>query len=204
MIYKPNQVVIFYSTSSPFSQFHPCKFIITEHSEYKDDEDIIFTSTEQYMHYRKAQTFGDLSMAKKIIAESDPKKIKAMGRRVKHFDEDQWNQEKLAIVRQGNIYKFSQNEKLKKVMLATGKRIFIEAAPRDKIWGVGMSARNKNIYNTDYWPQPIEKTNLLGKALESARTAIVYQERKAKAVKAKAVKAKAVKVVKAKEKDLNK
>ncbi len=178
MIYKPNQVVIFYGTSSPFSQFHPCKFVITECSEYKDDEDIIFTSTEQYMHYKKAQTFGDLTMAKKIIAESDPAKIKSMGRRVKHFDKAQWDKEKLAIVRQGNIYKFTQNDELKKIILKTGRKVFIEAAPRDKIWGVGMSARNKNILNTDNWPQPIEKTNLLGKALGFAREAIVYQERK--------------------------
>lgn len=180
MIYKLNQVILFYSTSSPFSQFHPCEFVITEHSEYKDDEDITFSSAEQYMHYRKAQTFGDLRMAKKILAESDPAKIKKMGRRVKHFDAAQWDEIKLSIVRQGNIYKFSQNNELKKIILKTGRKVFIEAAPRDKIWGVGMSARNKDILDTDNWPQPIENTNLLGKALESARSAIVYLERKKK------------------------
>ncbi len=174
MIYRPSQVVIFYSISSPFSQFYPCRFTVTEHSEYKDDEHIIFTSTEQYMHYRNAQTFGDLKTAKKIITESDPAKIKTMGRRVKYFISNDWDKVKFNIVRQGNIYKFSQNENLKKIMITTKNKVFIEASPWDKIWGVGMGKTNSNIYDTDKW----KGTNLLGKALESARRYIVTQEKK--------------------------
>ncbi len=173
MIYKPNQVILFWGSTSPFSQWYPCKFTVTFKSEYTGETIITFGSAEQWMMYRKAQTFGDLDKAKAILKEKSPLKIKQLGRRVKNFDEKQWDAEKYEIVRQGNIYKFSQNPELKKALLDTKNKYIMEASPYDKVWGVGMGAKNKNIYDTDKW----KGQNLLGKAIVSTRAYIQKMEK---------------------------
>lgn len=42
------------------------------------------------------------------------------------------------MVLAGNIEKFGQNAKLKGKLLATGDRLLVEAASRDRVWGIGM------------------------------------------------------------------
>lgn len=173
MIYKPSQVELFWGSASPFSQWYKCKFTVLFKSEYKKDTNVTFVNAGQWMMFRKAQTFGDLDQADKILKEKSPKKVKQMGRRIKYFDEKQWDVEKYDIVRQGNIYKFSQNPDLKKVILATKNKYIIEASPYDRIWGVGLGSKNKNIYDTDKW----KEQNLLGKAIMSTSTYIHKKKR---------------------------
>lgn len=178
MIYKPNQVVLFYGINNPFSQFYPCKFTVTFSSEYKIDDEITFTSAEQYMMYMKAIMFGDLKSTHKILGESCPKKIKILGRKIKNFDEEEWNHDKLKIVTQGNIYKFSQDPILKAILYNTKNKLLIEASPYDRVWGVGIGIKNKDIYDTDKW----KGENLLGKALITARRHIMNKEKKEKKI----------------------
>ena len=61
--------------------------------------------------------------------------------------------------------KFSQNEDLKKQLLATKKYILAECAVRDRIWGIGLSMRDRRRFNESEW----QGQNLLGKALMSVR-----------------------------------
>lgn len=115
----------------------------------------VFYCTEQYLMYKKAIQFGDKKMAKKIrqyISEDDwdktnvewnnlMKDIKKMGRQVKDFDEEVWKQVRQEIMFKGLWAKFSQNKHMKKVLLSTKNKILAEAAPRDRIWGIGMGSR---------------------------------------------------------------
>jgi hypothetical protein len=64
--------------------------------------------------------------------------------------------------------KFSQNKELKTYLLATQGCVLVEAAPRDKIWGIGMGENNVNIANPSKW----KGANLLGKALMQVRDQI--------------------------------
>ena len=65
----------------------------------------------------------------------------------------------------GLYYKFSQNPLLKEILLKTDNKILYEAAPRDKIWGIGFSAEKAvNIDISKYG------SNLLGIALMELRT----------------------------------
>lgn len=43
------------------------------------------------MMVEKARLFGDEEIAKKMLATTDPKKHKALGRKVKGFDGGVWN-----------------------------------------------------------------------------------------------------------------
>ena len=95
-------------------------------------------------------------------------KIKGLGRKVKNFDENIWNEVKYHIVLTGNYYKFSQNKQLRQVLLSTGEGILVEASPLDMIWGIGIDANNENAYHPGKW----NGSNLLGFALTEVREEI--------------------------------
>ena len=125
-----------------------------------------FTTAEQYMMYKKAMLFNDEETAKKILKVNDPKKVKALGREVKGFDEKKWNDQKLQIVIQGNLLKFSQDENLKKALIETKNKVIVEGSPYDKVWGVGLKWDDPKILDESKW----QGENLLGIALMEVRT----------------------------------
>ena len=63
---------------------------------------------ESYMMYHKAVLFSDPSMASQILAVSaaNPKRVKALGRQVRNFDEVVWRANRERIVREGTYCKF--------------------------------------------------------------------------------------------------
>jgi hypothetical protein len=50
------------------------------------------------------------------------------------------------------VAKFSQSEELREFLLGTGDAVLVETSPRDRIWGIGMGARNENSTNPAKWP----------------------------------------------------
>jgi ribA/ribD-fused uncharacterized protein len=143
----------FYSTRSPFSQFHPCVF--------RDKSGKVFQSAEQYMMYSKAMLFDDFDAADKIARTTNCAQIKALGRGVRGFDEKKWAANREAIVAAGNLYKFRQNPHLLAALLATGDRTLVEASPTDRIWGIGMREEEARTAGDHHW----RGQNLLGKIL---------------------------------------
>lgn len=85
------------------------------------------------MMYHKAILFKDQKIADEIIREPDPRKQKALGRRVRGFDEEMWNQHREKIVEEGNWWKFTQSKKgeLKLLLLETVDRELIEVCAMD-------------------------------------------------------------------------
>ena len=71
---------------------------------------------EQYMMAGKAELFGDQEIREQILKCSDPKQIKALGRKVRGFDQKVWDKFKYAIVLNGNWCKFSQNRNLREFL----------------------------------------------------------------------------------------
>ena len=116
----------------------------------------------------KAEVFGDEEVKREILSCSDPKQIKALGRKVRNFDDTVWNKVKYSIVLNGNYLKFSQNEALREFLLATGDDVLVEASPYDAVWGIRMSANSPDAQNPLKW----RGHNLLGFALMEARDEI--------------------------------
>lgn len=106
-------------------------------SHFKEG-DIMFCCAEQYMMYKKALLFNDAETANEILNTSSPKEHQLLGRQVKNFNQDIWNQHAREIVYQGNLLKFKQNPNLLDELLATGDKILVEASPIDRIWGIGL------------------------------------------------------------------
>ena len=84
-----------------------CSEFIDSDSDAKETQKITFLTTEQYMMYHKALLFADTAIAAKILREPEPKKQKALGRKVKGFDPRVWDERKEAIVEEGNWWKFT-------------------------------------------------------------------------------------------------
>jgi ribA/ribD-fused uncharacterized protein len=118
----------------------------------------------------KAIVFGDEEIAKQILEERDPKKVKALGRKVQNYDELVWNDKRYQIMLRANVAKFSQNEDLKQLLLSPEYEGhgFVEASPYDKVWGVRMFESNPNIDDETKW----KGLNLLGKVLDETRRII--------------------------------
>lgn len=126
---------------------------------------IDFTTAEQFMMIGKAALFKDDDVFDLMYKADNPKKLRELGRKVKDFDVDDWNCYRTDIVIIGNYLKFSQNNKLKKKLIATKKETLVEGSPTDKIWGVGMKFDNVLIYDKKNW----KGQNLLGKCLMKVR-----------------------------------
>ena len=102
-----------------------------------EEDGMEFANCEQYMMYHKALFFKDTEIANKIRLEVDPSKVKQLGRRVKNFDEGKWCTVREAIVYQGNLLRFTQNEASREKLMAYKDYILVEASPFDRIWGIG-------------------------------------------------------------------
>ena len=128
---------------------------------FKDSQDRQFPTSEHYMMHGKAILFGDEETASAILSVANPRAAKALGRKVRNFDDDVWMQHRLEIVTEGCFLKFSQCDKAKRFLLASCARILVEAAQNDRIWGIGMNANNPYRCDLSKW----RGTNLLGEAL---------------------------------------
>jgi ribA/ribD-fused uncharacterized protein len=141
-----------------FSQWN----IDTDNDGYQFiDDGIKYNCTEQYMMSKKAQLFGDFEIQQQILNTQDPSTQRKLGRQVKNFNQDIWNENRNEIVYKANFLKFSQNETLRNILFQYEGKEFVEASPVDKIWGVGLAYKNDLILDKQNW----QGTNLLGIAI---------------------------------------
>ena len=106
----------------------------------------------------KAGLFGDGETRNEIMNCKDSKQIKALGRKVRGFDQAVWNRFKYPIVLNGNWCKFFQNQDLREFLLSTGDSVLVEASPYDSVWGIHLSADSPEAQDPMKW----QGQNLLG------------------------------------------
>ena len=140
---------------------------------------------------------GDEESADKVLKTDQPRAQKALGRKVKNFNEDLWNRNCYDIVKKGNFhkvcnrkislkcnshtpqhshvlshvlywFKFTQNEELNRALMETEGTTLVEASPVDKMWGIGLDAESPDAKSYKTW----KGTNLLGFALTDVREQI--------------------------------
>lgn len=144
------------TTVTCFSQWWQSPFTV---------DGLVYATAEHWMMYHKALLFGDNEIAEKVLLAGSPAEAKKLGRQVNNFKEDMWNAQRFELVVQGNMNKFSQDEKLKAFLLNTGNQIIVEASPVDNIWGIGLAASDKS----SRFPAQWKGLNLLGFALMEVR-----------------------------------
>lgn len=146
-------------SKSCLSQFYTAPFSI---------DGICYPTAEHWMMAGKARLFGDLETLEEILKATEPKTAKALGRKVRGFDDQLWKANARRIVTEGNLAKFGQNESLKAFLIGTGSQVLVEASPSDRIWGIGLGASDPRANDPATWLG----TNLLGFALMDVREAL--------------------------------
>ncbi|MDO8416564.1 MAG: NADAR family protein [Agitococcus sp.] len=146
-----NELVLFYGRSEFYSNWHATGFRMYG---------LPFANGEQFMMYCKAMTFGDEVVMAKILKESDPAKVKALGRMVQPYDDEKWAAVRLNLVQRGLLEKARTHPAIAQALLATGTRLLVEASPWDKIWGIGLKETDPRALNPAQW----QGLNLLGQA----------------------------------------
>ena len=126
---------------------------------------VTYATAEHWMMAAKARLFDDREAERAAIAASHPEQAKDIGRTVRGFDDAVWQRHRFALVTEGSLHKFGQDRALRAYLLGTGSRVLVEASPRDRIWGIGLSADDERTADPALW----KGLNLLGFALMEAR-----------------------------------
>jgi len=172
---KTAKVIPFYSDKEgrefrEFSNFYrlaqPYEFQLPTFAKQEGFPSSIWCSfSEKAIMATKAAIMGDGEIFREIDASDDPKTCKSLGRGVRNFHEQLWQQhlEEVAfeVVRQ----KFESDANLKQKLLSTGDHIIAEAAPNDAVWGIGLPLSDPRCKDPEQWCG----RNVLGFALMRAR-----------------------------------
>lgn len=153
------QFILFWD--GPFSQWYPCSFRTID----AGGQTVIFNCAEQFMMVSKAIFFEDHEIAREIMQTELPNEQKQLGRQVKNFDADKWNEVARDIVYSGSFLKFGQDDRLYKQLIDTHPATLVEASPYDRIWGIGLKEDHPDALCRSKW----RGTNWLGQVLTELR-----------------------------------
>ena len=99
------------------------------------------------------------------MSETDPGKIKQLGKQVKNFDPKVWYATVGEIAETGINCKFDQNPEMKTFLLQQKGKIIGEMSPKDNKWGTGIGLYHAKATNHKEWPGE----NMLGQMLMKTR-----------------------------------
>ena len=152
------------------SNWFKCHFTVNH-----DGKELEFFNSEQYFMWMKAITFGDDEIAEEILKKGkNPKTAKALGRKVKNYDDKVWNEKRFDVMLDANMLKYAQNAELKELLLnpeLEGKH-YVESSPLDHIWGIGLGENDPLVDDENNW----RGTNLLGKVLDEVRKCLLKEK----------------------------
>jgi ribA/ribD-fused uncharacterized protein len=95
-------------------------------------------------HYFQAQKFAGTPREEEIRQARSPIMAARMGRSRKHRLRPDWDKVKDAVMRDAVLAKFSQNDRLRAVLLGTGDAVLVEHTERDSYWGDGGDGSGQN------------------------------------------------------------
>lgn len=136
--------VPFYTKTDVFSNFYECTFNI---------DNIDYNSTEQYLFSQRAVYVGDTANADKIMRCKEAKFCKSIGENEVEWNGNLagWRDFAAEKLRKANFAKYSQNEKLRKILFETFPKTLVEASPSDVYWGVGLRKSDKSLQDKERW-----------------------------------------------------
>ena len=151
----------------------PSNFYKTHFKWRAFGEEHDFFCTEQAFMWAKAKYFNDNDIAVKILLEQDnPMVCKQLGRQVRKYVDSWWSLVRYGFMRDVNYEKYVQDLALRTKLLdfKFDNKIFVEASPKDIIWGIGLAQDDPGIANESNW----HGQNLLGKVITQVRDEIIH------------------------------
>ena len=117
------------------------------------------------------ESFEDEEVANAIMRTNSPKEQKALGRKVRGFDKDKWEEVCKEYVYEANYAKFTQNPHMLEELKTYGDREIVESSPEDSIWGIGMHETHPDILDKSKW----QGKNWLGQAIMRVRDELLTE-----------------------------
>lgn len=153
-----DKFVFFFTKDDIFSNHYRCEnwFTLPKYRKLTAK----FWTVEHLMMYEKAMLFRDGETASKIAKAYSPQQAKMLGREVKNFNNDLWEEYRERIVVNALVAKMLANDNIKDRALdyhLSGRR-FVEASPYDAIWGIKMGENDPDVEDVAKW----KGQNLLG------------------------------------------
>ena len=126
-----------------------------------------FSSTEQYIMYRKCMILDDEASAKQVMATDDPEQQQTIGRNAKNYEDRKaiWEGICQVVAMRGLLAKFSQHDDLRQKLLETGDDDLVECARSDHRWACGIGLYDDDRRDINRW----KGKNILGFALMEVR-----------------------------------
>ena len=150
-----DDVLAFFGSLNPLSNFHPCNFTVGKNT---------FNSSEQLIQYTKANYFGDINTSLRILEASTPIECKQLSRDITSYVHDDWKEVAKLQCEKGITEKYLQNPRLMDVLQSTGSKKIVESCC-DSQWGTGIDLRSDDALKPDKW----KNTGILGEILMSIR-----------------------------------
>lgn len=147
-----DQFVLFFGNYDICSNFFLCNITYNGHK---------FTSSEQLFMYLKAKFFKDEEIANSILQAVTPREAKAYERKIKNYDDKSWNIKRDEIMLIALLAKFDSVTQFREFLKTHKDKIFVEASPYDKIWGIKLAETHPDALNPDKW----KGENRLGKCI---------------------------------------
>ena len=155
---QTDDVFLFLGKHSVFSNFHPMQVKI---------EGVTYKCNEQYFQRAKALFFGDDATALKIMLESDPLAMHALGKKVKGFKKELWKTQSHKVLKHVNEVKFRENPSAADALSNTKHKRIGEASP-DPLFGIGLHITSKDATDCSKWTG----TNMMGDILTEIRDSL--------------------------------
>lgn len=147
-----DKLVLFFGNQDVCSNFYLCPLTYEGHS---------FHSSEQLFMYLKAQTFDDWDTMEEILDCRTPREAKALGRKVKNYDNNVWDKQRDKCMYAAITTKYFQCKEFKEIVQNNKDKTFAEASPYDDIWGIKLSEDDPRALDPSKW----KGENRLGKCI---------------------------------------
>lgn len=132
-------VIEFYHKKDPYYEF--TNFYQGPNPIKLDGE--LWESSEHYFQAKKFR--DDPKLQKRIQSASSPRKAFDIAKENAQFKRSDWEAAKLGIMDDVLLAKFTQDPRLKKLLLDTENEYLIEASPVDSYWGYGPNKTGENM-----------------------------------------------------------
>jgi ribA/ribD-fused uncharacterized protein len=148
----------------------PCVFNNWTPSAFNYKE-VDYCCAEQALMHQKSLMMKDEKTAEKILATTNPASQKALGRKVKGFDQEKWDKECDQLMFEIVLCKFVANADLKAQLIATGTKLLVECSNLDRVWAIGITSKDlmKHSESLESCKNAFRGQNKLGNALMKAR-----------------------------------
>mmetsp|Transcript_9066 Transcript_9066/g.28860 ORF Transcript_9066/g.28860 Transcript_9066/m.28860 type:complete len:290 (+) Transcript_9066:68-937(+) len=159
----------FDQSSSPFDFQVPPSFLAgLGRQRHSVLEVVPCAFSEKAIMLCKAAVMGDAEVYMQIACASNPGQTKALGRKVRGFSPQLWDDVVCSVAFEVVFQKFSKTPSLQRTLLHTGDMLIAEATANDANWGIGINTGDPRVQTPAAW----EGSNFLGWALMETRTAL--------------------------------